>query len=373
MTPGPLVQRLPTAGKPITVRGLGPADASEVLRLHGAVFSSGAEAAWYEWKYGAGQGKAVGVWSEGELIAHCGGLPRTIQVGRQTMAGMQIGDVMVAPAWRGLMTRSSPFFHASNTFYQHWIGPDRAYTLGFGFPSHRHLRLAVKQHLLWDVGTISSLEWDWSTPESGRGGPFAPPIRQPAPRRGWWPWASQGVALSATDAAAIHSLLAPCWEGMLADFTSDAALGVGVRDASYLRWRYLDHPDRPYRYLLIRRPWHTTPVGLVVWRLDGESAAWLDWIGPRAWMPKALQHCHQAASAAGAKRLSAWMSPVAASWLGETQPCGSFVSNLIRHVRVNVSEVARVGMPQTSCWPAGGEYDLNTVRWWWMGGDTDFL
>ena len=49
MTPGPLVQRLPTAGKPITVSGLGPADASEVLRLHGAVFSSGAEAAWYEW------------------------------------------------------------------------------------------------------------------------------------------------------------------------------------------------------------------------------------------------------------------------------------------------------------------------------------
>lgn len=391
-----LVLTVTVAGKPMTVRAVRPSDQAAVLQLHDAVFSSGVQPDWHAWKYSPGQGggHAVGVWNDHQLIAHCGGLPRRLRTGQDTVPGLQIGDVMVAPDWRGLMTRSSPFFHASNVLYTHWIGSNAAHAVGYGFPNHRHQRLAVKQGLAWDAGAILALQWEQT---------HQPP-EQPARHTAWYQRLQERFRSLPQQTATVHSdaiaiqalrdkpeLLARSWRAMQSD--ADAAHVVGVRDEVYLRWRYLYHPTQTYRCLrLVESHGHDNRdhdpndlrqlVGLVFWRLDGDTAMWLDWVGPMRWLAEALRHCQTAAAGAGARRLTAWMSPVAASMLGEARPpvqpthttaTPAVPSRVLPGSMLTMSEVARVGVPQTSCWPQGGETGATSARWWWMGGDTDFL
>lgn len=395
-----LVLTVTVAGKPMTVRAVRPSDQAAVLQLHDTVFSSGVQPDWHAWKYSPAQGggHAVGVWNDHQLIAHCGGLPRRLRAGTGTVSGLQIGDVMVSPDWRGLMTRSSPFFHASNVLYSHWIGSNADHAVGYGFPNHRHQRLAVKQGLAWDAGAIWALQWDEANQPTSRPTPSTP---QPLGwHTAWYRQLQERFRLlrhptktMRSDAVTVQALrdspelLARSWRTMQSEADAGQVV-IGVRDEGYLRWRYLYHPTQAYRCLRLtdgrdlERNGLRHPVGLVFWRLDGDTALWLDWVGPMRWLPEALRHCQRAAAGAGARRLTAWMSPVAASMLGEpvplTQttlatPTSAVPSRVLPGSMLAISEVARVGVPQTSCWPQGGEAGVASARWWWMGGDTDFL
>lgn len=392
MNANDLVLIVTVAGKPMAVRAVRPSDQAAVLQLHDTVFSSGVQPGWHGWKYSPAQGggHAVGVWNDDQLIAHCGGLPRRLRAGTGTVSGLQIGDVMVAPDWRGLMTRASPFFHASNVLYSHWIGTNADHAVGYGFPNHRHQRLAVKQDLAWDAGAILALQWD-ETPQ---------PPKQLGWHTAWYRRLQQRLHPLRQRTTAVRSdeipiqalrdkdeLLARSWKAMQSDANA-AHVVFGVRDKDYLRWRYLHHPTQTYRCLRLSEGCDHDPndlrhlVGLVFWRLDGDTAMWLDWVGPMRWLPEALRHCQTAAASAGARRLTAWMSPVAASMLGETMPLTQSThttatpavpSRVLPGSMLAISEVARVGVPQTSCWPQGGEAGVKSAQWWWMGGDTDFL
>ena len=395
MTRNELVLTATVAGKPMTVRAIRPSDQSVVLQLHDTVFSSGVQTDWHAWKYSPtkGCGQAVGVWNDGQLIAHCGGLPRRLHAGTDTVSGLQIGDVMVAPDWRGLMTRSSPFFHASNVLYSHWIGTNTDHSVGFGFPNHRHQRLAVTQGLAWDAGAILSLQWDQTLqpPEPlGRYTALYRQLQQHVHLLMQRPAAVRSVEIPIQALRDQDDLLVRSWNAMQTD-TESAHVVFGVRDKAYLSWRYLHHPTQAYRCLRLMdsrelgghgRNGLQQPVGLVFWRLDGDTAMWLDWVGPMRWLPEALRHCQTAAVGAGARRLTAWMSPVAASMLGEPMPLmqptppkadTAVPSRVLPNSMLTTSEVARVGVPRTSCWPQGGEVGVKSARWWWMGGDTDFL
>lgn len=414
-----LTANLIVAGKPMVVRLLTEDDAPAVLRLHSEVFDSHVQPSWYRWKYKLGTGFAMGLWCEGQLIAHCGGLPRRVMTNASEAAGLQIGDVMVAPAWRGLMTRSSPFFHVSQSLYRTAIGPLCDFSFGFGFPNHRHLRLAVKQQLLQDAGSLWSLCWDWSDPSRQS---FESQCRQvqrgnlPASRfwpkfRNWFrPLTNDGpVDISRTlvednkTVAAPLGILTPdqrdqmletCWLNMREGFRTIDSTVLGIRTAAYLKWRFIDHPDHNYQYLVISAPAAAqTPAGcgLVVWRIEGDQATWLDWVGPPSWLPRALAHCAQAAQAAGAKRMTSWMSPCTASFLGEwpeapplkplaetptrtpDERLSSSHSLQVHGANLSVTEVARIGVPTTSCWPQTSNDGKVNMQGWWMGGDTDFL
>ncbi len=154
----------------LTVRDVQPADRSSVLALHERVFGSGATPAWFAWKYGndadQGRSEGVGVWHEAALIAHCAGIPRRLWRAGLPTKGLQIGDVMVDPGWRGILTRRGPFFHASQRLYATRLGKlgQRPFQLGFGFPNERHMRLAVKSQLAYDGGHLYDLRWSTSDP-----------------------------------------------------------------------------------------------------------------------------------------------------------------------------------------------------------------
>lgn len=337
----------------LTLRDVVPDDMAALLALHTEVFGPNVDARWHAWKYGEatgqGQGQGVGAWHGGELVAFCGGLPRTLWQKNRSLAGLQIGDVMVHPSWRGIFTRRGPFFHVSKRFYDSRLGaaPSRPFQLGFGFPSERHLRLATMTGLLHDAGVIESLHWR-TLHTTGLELPWH------------WRWQPLDPSDKRFDAATNAA-----WKSMLAA-ASDEGLTIGQRDAGYLRWRYVDRPDTDspsgqrtscYQFFELRRPWSLVPVGVAVLDLRSSSARWLDWVGPIQLMPLALQACRLEAMRAGASELTAWASAAVAQQLAQTG---------IEHRAV----CAGLGIPIASDWKAE---EAPRLRYWLMGGDTDFL
>ncbi len=335
----------------LTLRDLQPADMQAMLALHTQVFGTDVNARWFAWKYGQepGQGKsqALGAWYGDELIAYCGGVPRTLWQRGKMLHGLQMGDVMVHPAWRGILTRRGPFFHVTQSFHRTRIGaaPDKPFQLGFGFPNQRHLRLGVMLGLMIDDGEMEALHWNTSHP--------------PVPRL---PLSLRWRELTATDARFEHCVNS-AWQAMRAQA---AGLMLGQRDAAYLRWRYADRPadltaaqelSPRYRFFELRRLWSIAPLGVAVLDLRSASAHWLDWIGPVGSMAIASRACRLEAARAGATSLTAWASAAVARQLEGSvilrrEPCAGLAISIAS------------ALPEQN--PAG-------LNWWLMGGDTDFL
>lgn len=337
----------------LTLRDVVRNDMAALLALHTVVFGPNVDARWHAWKYGEapgqGQGQGVGAWHGSELVAFCGGLPRTVWRHNKSLAGLQIGDVMVHPSWRGIFTRRGPFFHVSQRFYDSRLGPapGRPFQLGFGFPSERHLRLATMTGLLHDGGVIESLHW-----RTQRAAGLDLPWH--------WRWQRLDPLDKRFDAATNAA-----WKSMLAN-ASDEGITIGQRDAAYLRWRYVDRPDAAspsmqwtscYQFFELRRPWSRIPAGVAVLDLRSPSAHWLDWVGPIKLMPLALDACRLEAMRAGAIELTAWASAAVAQQLAQ--------SGIERR-----AVCAGLGIPVASDMKPA---EVPGLRYWLMGGDTDFL
>ena len=335
----------------LTLREITPNDRQAVLALHTMVFGPEVDSAWFAWKYGQqpgqGYGQAAGMWCDGELIAFCGGLPRVLWQKDKPLHGMQMGDVMVHPQWRGILTRRGPFFHVTKSFHSSRLGspPTHPYQLGFGFPNDRALRLPVKLGLVWDAGVIESLHWKTALPTELH-----------------LPWLWRWRELFTTDPA-FDQKVSTAWQTMQSNLGN---LTVGQRDARYLRWRYVNRPAScgaapqsaaRYRFFELRRVWSAKPVGVAVLDLRSTSAHWLDWVGPVDLMPIASTACRIEAASAGATELTAWASLEVAKQLDET--------NIARR-----EICAGLGVSADSDLQPD---HLAGLRFWLMGGDTDFL
>ncbi|MBZ0092873.1 MAG: GNAT family N-acetyltransferase, partial [Sulfuricellaceae bacterium] len=212
------------------ISALGVEDETEVRRLFAKVFGQTHDERWFDWKYGQGRGEAVGLWDDsGCLVAHYAGIPRTLLWHGVPVKAVQIGDVMVAPQVRGLMTRKGPFFQVCTRFFGSRVGEGKNYRLAFGFPSKRHVQLGEMLGLYHNAGKILQLRW------AVRAERLAP----------WWNWSPL-----VENRATLEQQVAGVWAAMARDF-GDFVLGV--RDIDYLRWRFLDRPDRQYRLFCLRR------------------------------------------------------------------------------------------------------------------------
>jgi hypothetical protein len=338
-------QTIQVGGHLLTLRDLTPQDQAQVLALHREVFGPEVDADWMAWKYGQqpdqGRGRACGVWHGDKLIAHCGGLPRSLWQQGRPVSGMQIGDVMVSPQWRGILTRRGPFFHVSRAFYERQLGPGRAHQVAYGFPSERHLRLAVTMQLLWDGGPIHALTWLLRDPAQSS---------QPLP----WRWVCDEIQPVSPD---FDDTINHAWKRMKA---ASPHLTLGQRDAAYLRWRYVQRPGGTpprYRFFSLRRRWSRRAGGMAVLSVQGPQAMWLDWVGPVRHLALAQSACRWQAQRLGATSLTLWASPLLAQQLANTGLASSSVT-------------AWLGIPRASTIAPA---DFPGMNWWLMGGDTDFL
>ncbi len=316
------------------IRDMRVQDMAEVLTLFGHVFGQSPGPDWFAWKYGRGGGTAVGVRDESlRLIAHYAGFPRSLLWMGEVVRAIQIGDVMVAPELRGILTRRGPFFQACRRFFGSQVGAGRPQELAFGFPNERHQRLGVALDLYLDAGPIHALRW---TAQS-----------QGLPR--WWHWAELDVSDSRTDAE-----IDVAWAAMAAIMGNAV---IGARPSGYVRWRFIDRPDRRYRLFRLRRHWSRQAAGIAVLRTEADTAVWLDWIGPPQPMRMAARALAAEAHRAGVPELTAWVSPAVAEVLAG--------SGAVTDGTAAWLAVAKCSTPTPEA--------IAAARWWLMGGDTDFL
>lgn len=316
-----------------SLREVGAGETAAVLALFARVFGYAPPPGWYEWKYGASglQGRAMGLWAEdGRLVAHYAGFPRSVLWQGRSIEAIQIGDVMVAPELRGILSRRGPFFQVCDAFFGKWVGSGRPFSLAFGFPNARAMRLGVALGLYRDLGPIHRLVWP-----AGR-------LRLPL---GW------RVTEIEPGCATFTRLAEFAWQRMAKERRLEV---IGLRDAAHWRTRFAARPATPYLFLALRRPFGSP--ALVILRQEGEIVRWLDFAGPRAALPAAVAAARRFAAAAGASRVEAWASRAA---FDELTGCEAQEAGPAAHYAVALA---------SSC-----PIDTLAQSGWWLAGDTDFL
>jgi lipopolysaccharide transport system ATP-binding protein len=298
--------------------------------LFEASFGHSMSQAHWDWKYGGHELAGVGVFAEGELVGFYGGLPRPVMVHGTSAMALQIGDVMVHPSERGILTRQGPFFLACTTFLEQLMGYGRPFLLGFGFPNQQGLRLPVRQGLYEPVDQVTELQWR---------------VTRLLPD-----WRVRSHAVSWTDESDVNA----CWAEMAQAMKSSI---LGVRDWQFVVRRFLKHPTVAYTVLLVRSRWGGQPLGVVVLRDRGvDGLELMDLIGApvhfSALVRAALRHAHLL----GRSRLFAWATlshrHLLDVWGSESVPLDVWIP-------------ANVWSPGPSAAELQGQ-------WWLMGGDTDF-
>lgn len=323
---------------------------AEMRALFAEVFGHEMSAAHWQWKYGGGRGLGIGVWSEQEdvqsggrarrLVAHYGGTSREIMYFGQRASAFQACDLMVSSSERGTLTRKGPAFLVVSTYLEHELGYGAPHILGIGFPNERAYRVPERLGLYaGSLARIQEVAW---------------PARQSRP--------SLSITLreQSPDDPACDAHINACWEAMR------ASLGeyiVGLRDADYIRHRYLKHPDKSYRLFILKRRFGGEPLGLLVLRLTENEAAGerrcelLDVVTALPRVPLLVNHARRIAAQWGCTSLFAWLAD-------NMLPCFSLAENAVVHD-------LGVLVPGNN-WTDGPPMASVAGRWWLTGGDTDF-
>jgi len=312
-----------------------PHRSPEMLALFSEVFGHEMSAAHWQWKYGDGRGMGIGVWrsADGKMVAHYGGTSRNIWYFGQPARAFQACDLMVSASERGSFTRKGPAFLATATFLEHELGYGAPHLLGCGFPTERAYRLPERLGLyVGSVGTIKELVWP---AEKSKISLF---------------WTLREISLETQKE---QDLADACWKRMAADLANRI---VGVRDAAYLKQRYLGHPDKTYRIFAVHHRFGFEPAGLFVVRVESaERCELLDTIGMIANIPLLVRNAQQAAKDAGCHELFLWAVDNIVSDFG---PCPT-----IKDLPVIV--------PGNN-WTSAPPNESVAGKWWLTSGDTDF-
>jgi lipopolysaccharide transport system ATP-binding protein len=300
------------------------------LALFETCFGHPMSEAHWRWKYGGQELAGVGVFTQDALVGFYGGLPRQVMVHGVSALALQIGDVMVHPSERGVLTRQGPFFLACTTMLEQLMGFGRPFLLGFGFPNQKALSLAVRQGVYAAVDQVTEISWS------------VPRMRPD--------WRVRSRPVSMTDEAAVNA----CWAEMAQAMKSSI---LGVRDWQFVVRRFLQHPTVTYTVLLMRARFSGKPLGVVVLRDRGtDGLELMDLIGApvhfAALVREALRHAHLL----GRSRLFAWATlshrHLLDVWGSESAPLDVWIP--------------------ANVWSPGPSAAALQDQWWLMGGDTDF-
>lgn len=269
------------AEKKFSVAALSAPDWPRLGALFHRVFGHPLEPRLADYKYAAGRGESTAlVNDEGEVVAHCGMIFRKLFVAGVLAPGAQLGDLMVAPDARGVLSRrSSPFYRVVAAALQR-LELATLKPVVFGFPSDRAMRVGERLGLFTEIDQISELIWPAST---------APlqAIVQPV----------AGPEFSA--------LVDRLWQKMAGDLT-DAV--VGVRDGAYFVGRYFNHPAHQYEVYVLRSRWLRLPLGVFALRRHGAMVELMDWVAPLDQGLAVIEQARRAAAGLGGERLMAWLT-----------------------------------------------------------------
>ena len=315
---------------------LGPvmdSDGPDALLLFEKVFGHGMSPLLWDWKYGDDRSRSLLARSEnGQLVAHYGATVRPLTIFGQIRGGLQVCDVMVDPSERGILTKGGVFFKVACAFQESYFGYSRQFDLAFGFPNARAMKVAERLHLYQSVDRL--LEMSWSPSKSARSQLL------------------RVYEVSSSDLSDAH--LNRIWRRMSDDLNDFIAV---VRDASYVRFRYFDHPTVDYKMLLVRHRITQRAYGLVFLRFESDHVKLMDVIARLKDIPSMIECARYYVHDHGAQSIKAWLT--------------AKQSVFFKGSEASLNETD-IHIP-THSWTAGIPLSTIEGRWWSSMGDTDFL
>ena len=316
---------------------LGPADQEAFHALFREAFSADMSPALRQWKYGDGRGRQDGVFMDREdrvLLAHCGAMFRRALVQGQARVLPQYGDLMVGRDKPGGLVRAGSVYHMLvRHICAHAGSPDNPDALTFGFPSRRASKLSEQLGLSLCLNEVHELAWEAAAPQAGGRLRLLPMrgIDARAGREADRLWARMAASLGA--------------QGVL-----------GVRDAAYLRDRYLARPDSDYLFYRAVG-WFGRAVGWAVCKRQDQALEVLDLLADRRDMPRVLALLRQHLPQLGVGVMKLWLTDYHAARLSAELPAR--VTPLEFRLAVNLNS-------------SGGDVYRFKNRWWLTSGDTDY-
>jgi hypothetical protein len=284
-----------------------PSDAPRLIDLFNRVFGADDpdfrphDEAWRKWKYDgnpAGAHSIVCENAEGVVVGHYGGVPLRVRAEGEEVVFGQNCDGYTDPAERRGLKNPGTFVRVAQAYASTYAqrGGD---AVMYGIATKAHYRLGVRYLDYWMLRTQAALvlrdpsrlpDWDWST--------HAVPVQR-----------FDGRA----DAFAAAQTAYPC---------------VGVRDAAFLNWRFVDRPDVTYACVYAKTGDKDDYRGHAVFGLrrfgDGVRALLLDWfVDPRddGAARSLLRWAAELASQAGQTSL-VFLCPTTSVWFGRFQEFG---------------------------------------------------
>ena len=305
-------------------------DEQQLLTLFSAAFKDTMSTAQWRWKYGQHDPLGALICEQGEIIAFYGGIPRNIRMCGQKHTAVQIGDVMVAPHRQRVFTRHGALFKVASAFVEGLVGEGKAYLCGYGFPSERHNRLGEHLGLYGPIGKL--LEATWSPLDKDPSRLYA--VRQ----------------FDISQAQKTDQL----WDTMAENLRHNVVL---ERDSSYVKHRYLQHPEINYISLLIAQRITGKAVGIIVLRDHGANGVELiDMIAATRHMPLLVKIAQHRTAQLGRPHLFSWLTQTVVDCVAKTQP-----------------HVNDLNLPlPTIIWQQKNNILHTNGKWWLIGGDTDF-
>lgn len=312
-----------------------PNDEAEILTLFSEVFGETLSTDWLTWKHGvqieSNDSRAAGLWdAQGKLVAHYSGVPRMLLWENKSKNAVQIGDVMVAPKARGILSRRGPFFQVCKRYFDNWVGVQKPFEIAFGFPNKRHIVLGEKLGLYHSACDIDHLTWQAKS--------------HPLPLS--WRWQKLHK-----DDRSIDRIANTLWRKMRQACMSYV---IGERSSNYLRWRFIARPDKQYRIYCLKKFW-VLPAALVITTESEDTFELIDIIGDPREFSVAITAVLNEASAHSSGKMQCWASPCVTKLIqtdAEINYSGATVA-IAKHSDIESEQI-------------------KNAHWWWMGGDTDF-
>jgi hypothetical protein len=285
----------------------------------------------WHWKYKKNRGHAVLAYREDRLVGHYGGMCRDIFISNKPAKALQIGDVMVEKKQRSVFSKRGLFFQMCATFLEQYIGDDKPYALGYGFPTERAMQIAQHQGLYRQVDRMVEKHWK---PLNTRSSIFHV-IR----------------VLNKTPSAFVWAQISNLWKQMLSDFSHAI---IGVRDWDYLYSRYIEHPEKDYHLYRVNHRFTNKAIGIIVLSLEGERCRLMDIISPQQNFVSLIHHARRLAYDLNANQLFAWTTlSHQALWPSDE------------------GQAIDICIP-SNAWTTQNSSVSAKHSWWLTAGDTDF-
>lgn len=284
------------------------------------------------WKYTLGRGQAwLAETAEGAPAMHCGLLFRDVLFAGQRARVAQLVDLAAAANKKGLARRNGAFSHLMRHILDELPCAENPHGIAVGFPSGRAMRLGEHMGVYHAIDHLYDLRFSCAE-RQGRFGLICQPV----------------IALPSAP------IVDRLWQSMASEL-SDAALAW--RDAAYMNWRFVQHPQNCYRLLVCRGFFLRRLHALLVVRYGDDGICHLiDVLAPPSILPDVLA------------ALGAWCSKnkLQEIHFSLTQRFAQQLAPLAAECKP--SEIRIMANPHTSA-----EILMHFRNNWWLtSGDTDY-